>query len=184
MNSDINLMLKVQEGNLDKLGILFERYKLQLYGYFFRITWDKDTSEDLVQTVFFRIIKYKHNFSGTGKFTTWMYSIAHNVFADHYKKSSRFSQVEDFDIYKNEDLLYLNEKIENDEKVKMLNKALLRLPDDKKEVLIMSKYQKLKYKDMAEILGCTEGTVKSKVFRALQELKIEYNKIDGDKNAG
>lgn len=183
MNSDINLMLKVQEGNLDKLGILFERYKTQLFGYFFRTTWDRDVSEDLVQTVFFRIIKYKHNFSGTGKFTTWMYSIAHNVFIDHYKKNTRFTYVEDFDIYKNENAVNSSEYVENDESIEILNKALLKLPHEKKEVLVMSKYQKLKYKEIAEILGCTEGTVKAKVFRALSELKEIYKEMEGKKNA-
>lgn len=184
MNSDVSLMVKVQEGNLDKLGILFERYKTPLFGYFYRTTWDKDVSEDLVQTVFFRIIKYKHNFSGTGKFTTWMYSIAHNVFIDHYKKKSRVNNIDDFDIYENKDSFNTQDNVERNESIKLLNKALLKMPEDKKEVLILSKYQKLKYQEIAEILGCTEGTVKAKVFRALKELKDIYEKMEGDQNAG
>ena len=56
--------------------------------------------------------------------------------------------------------------------------ALGRLPEDKREVLLLSKYQDKKYREIAELLGCTESAVKVKVFRALQELKVLYREIE------
>ena len=84
--SDNVLMVKVQEGDLDKLGLLYQRYKKILFGYFYRQTCLAAISEDLVQNVFFRILKYRKQFRNEGKFTSWMYSIAHNVFIDHVRK--------------------------------------------------------------------------------------------------
>jgi RNA polymerase sigma factor (sigma-70 family) len=99
-DSDNELMGEVRSGDLDKLGLLFERHKDALFGYFYRNTHSAEISEDLVQSVFLRILKYRARFSGDGKFTTWMYHIAHNVHTDHFKKNNtqantgRFTPVE------------------------------------------------------------------------------------------
>src|SRR5690242_8089550 len=84
-------MLEVKAGQLDKLGILFERYSKSLFGFFYHMTSDKELSQDLVQNVFYRMLKYRHTFTADGKFITWMYHLARNVSADHFKKSKRFS---------------------------------------------------------------------------------------------
>jgi hypothetical protein len=65
-------MLKVKAGQLDQLGLLFERYNKPLYGFFYRLTTDGVISEDLVQNVFVRIIKYSHTYKGDGKLITKM----------------------------------------------------------------------------------------------------------------
>jgi RNA polymerase sigma-70 factor (ECF subfamily) len=85
--SDNALMLKVKEGDLDKLGLLFERYKRPLYGFFYGLTKNGEVSEDLVQNVFLRILKYRYLFRGEGDFKTWMFHIARNVNNDHFRKN-------------------------------------------------------------------------------------------------
>jgi len=64
------------------------------------------------------------------------------------------------------------------EKNTMLQLAMDRLPADKREILLLSKYQEKKYKEIGDILGCSEGAVKVKVFRALQELKVVYQQLE------
>ena len=86
--SDHEIMLMVKAGDLEKLGLLFERHKQLLYAYFFRHTHCIHTSEDSVQNVFLRILKYRQRFKGHGKFTSWMYYIARNVFLDHLKTNA------------------------------------------------------------------------------------------------
>jgi len=178
LSTDNNIMLKVKSGEIDKLGLLFERYKKPLFGYFYRTIHDKETSEDLVQNVFYRILKYRSKFAGHGKFTNWMYRIAHNVSVDHFRKNKPNQNTEEIT---DTDLKYLKPErdkiVENDES-QQLSQALQLLDPEEKEILVLSKYQGLKYKEIGEIIGCTEGAIKTKVFRAIVALKHIYLKLD------
>ena len=177
--SDNALMLKVKDGNLDKLGLLFERYKKPLFGFFYNMNKDAELCEDLVQNVFLRILKYRYLFRGEGDFKTWMFHIARNVNHDHYRKN-KVGKAESVDLWENrlghEDAYSV--QLLQDEETKMLSMALDRLPADKREIILLSKYQEKKYKEIGEILGCTEGAVKVKVFRALQDLKAAYQQLE------
>lgn len=177
--ADNALMTGVRDGDLDKLGLLFERYKRPLYGFFYGMNKDQELSEDLVQNTFLRILKYRHLFRGDGEFKTWMFHIARNVSHDHYRKNK--IKVKEA-VEKWEDRLghsenRANEMMAADER-NLLDLALDRLPEDKREIILLSKYQERKYKEIGELLGCSEGTVKVKVFRALQELKALYNQLE------
>jgi RNA polymerase sigma-70 factor (ECF subfamily) len=177
--SDNALMLKVKDGNLDKLGLLFERYKKPLFGFFYNMSRDTELSEDLVQNVFVRILKYRYLFRGEGDFKTWMFHIARNVNHDHYRKN-KLGKAESVEPWENrlghEDAYSV--QLLKDEENQMLTMALDRLPADKREIILLSKYQEKKYKEIGEILGCTEGAVKVKVFRALQDLKAVYQQLE------
>lgn len=177
--SDNSLMIKVKDGDLDRLGLLFERYKKPLYGFFYGLCRDQDLSEDLVQNTFMRILKYRHLFRGEGDFRTWMFHIARNVNNDHYRKNKLKvrESVEDWQERLGHDENRSNE-IQHGEEEQMLSMAMDRLPADKREILLLSKYQEKKYKEIGEIIGCSEGAVKVKVFRALQELKVVYQQLE------
>jgi len=83
-------MIRVKHGDLDKLAVLYERYSRALFGFFFKVTLDSQTSEDLVQTVFFKIIKYRDRYRAEeGSFVNWMFRIAHNANIDHYLSLDR-----------------------------------------------------------------------------------------------
>jgi len=172
-------MLSVKDGNLDKLGLLFERYKKPLFGFFYGMTKDSDLCEDLVQNVFFRILKYRYLFRGDGDFRTWMFHIARNVNHDHFRKN-KFKYKDAIEDW--EDRLVSDEnrstQFKDEDDLYMLSLAMERLPEEKREILLLSKFQDKKYKEIGEILGCTEGAVKVKVFRALQELKEVYQQIE------
>lgn len=171
-------MLKVKAGDIDKLGLLYERYQKMLFGFFWRISGSTDDSEDLVQTVFYLILKNRGQFKGKGKFISWMFQIAHNLWADHYKKMRKTDPRDDMERWELKDDLGVDEQIEKEEELRQLRKALHALQEDKKEVLILSRIQGLKYREIAEITGTTEGAVKIKVFRAMADLREEYARIE------
>lgn len=176
-STDAEIMQQVKSGDCQKLGILFERFKDQLFSYFYRQTYCSSSSEDMVQNVFLRILKYRQNF-GYGTFKAWMYQIAHNVYADYYKKNNRYktmSEINDLHLVEN----YTPEqKIDQQEKLQLLERAMQLLSDEQKQILILAKYQELKYKEIAEILNCSESNVKIRVFRALVQLKENYFKLE------
>jgi RNA polymerase sigma factor (sigma-70 family) len=172
-------MLKVKDGDLDRLGLLFERYKKPLYGFFYGMNKDAEVSEDLVQNVFFRILKYRYLFRGEGDFRTWMFHIARNVNHDNFRKN-KWQKTDALEHW--QDRLGINEnratEFQKDEELQLLSMAMDRLPEDKREILLLSKYQDKKYKEIGDIIGCSEGAVKVKVFRALQELKAVYRQLE------
>lgn len=177
--SDNALMLRVKEGDLDRLGLLFERYKKPLFGFFYGLNHDAELSEDLVQNVFFRILKYHYLFRGEGDFKTWMFHIARNVNHDHFRKN-KLGKRESIDQHHDKFLVQDSGSVQfqQDEEMRLLSSAMDRLPADKREILLLSKFQEKKYKEIGEILGCSEGSVKVKVFRALQELKVVYKQLE------
>jgi RNA polymerase sigma factor (sigma-70 family) len=172
-------MEKVKNGDLDKLGLLFERYKRSLFGFFYGMNKDTELSEDLVQNVFMRILRYRDGFRGDGEFRTWMFHIARNVNNDHYRKK-RVDARDSIDDWQETiaggDNRFV--EIQQEDDLQMLSRALARLAPDKREVLLLSKYQEKKYREIAEQLGCTESAVKVKIFRAVQELKEIYRKME------
>lgn len=171
-------MAKVRDGDLDKLGLLYERYKRPLLGFFVGMVHDRELGEDLLQNTFIRILKYRHLFRGDGDFRTWMYHIARNVKNDHFRKNKLAAEPVD----KWTDKIVHSEnraaEMQHEEEQDLLRRALDRLPEEKREVLLLSKYQERKYAEIGELLGCSEGAVKVKVFRALQELKIIYGQLE------
>lgn len=175
-------MEKVKNGDLDKLGLLFERYKKPLFGFFYGMNKDAELSEDLVQNVFVRILKYRTLFRGEGEFRSWIFHIARNVSHDHYRKK-KIQAKDSLDNW--EDRIGTDEnrlsQYQQAEDLELLSLAMDRLPEDRREILLLSKYQEKKYKDIGEQIGCSEAAVKVKVFRALQELKALYRQLEASR---
>ncbi|AWX45070.1 RNA polymerase sigma factor SigX [Flagellimonas maritima] len=173
-------MLKVKNGDLDKLGLLYERYKKKLFGFFYNLGNNPSVSEDLVQNVFVRILKYKASYSGEGIFAAWMFSMARNVNYDYHKKTSseKISRDVSPEDIKGKAEDYLNEAIEVDGNANMVRKALGMLPKEKREVLVLSKYREMKFSEIAKVIGCTEGAAKVRVHRALKDLRTIFLQME------
>ncbi|HEY4324329.1 MAG TPA: RNA polymerase sigma factor [Mucilaginibacter sp.] len=176
--ADNAIMLKVKAGDLDKMGLLFERYHRPLYGFLFHMTYNKQGSEDMVQQVFYKMIKYRHTFTGSGEFIHWMYSVARNTLKDGVKSKASRTKYENIDdmaerigggITPDEQFEKKQAKIE-------LHQAMGKLAEDEREILTLSRFQELKHQEIAQILNITEGAVKARVHRAMKELKNIYLK--------
>lgn len=177
--SDNEVMFKVRDGEVGKLGVLFERYHEKLYGFFIRYTGKRDVSEDLVQDVFFRVLKYRHTFRGEAPFTVWMYQLARNASADYFRKWKNESPMTEHTQERESDEPLPSEQMLEQEEHRLLRLAMSKLSEEKREVLVMSRFQELKYEEIGKILDCPVGTVKARVHYALKDLRDEYIKLAG-----
>jgi RNA polymerase sigma-70 factor (ECF subfamily) len=180
--SDENVMRAVRNGDVEKLGLLFERHHRALFDFFAKMTGSRAIAEDLVQDVFFRILKYRNTFQAESRFKTWMFHIARNVRVDYYKKhGSERPAFDDSEEELHGSFQLPSQALELDERTKLLECALFRLPPEKREILILSRYQEMKYEEIAQLLGCEPGTVKVRIYRAMKELRDIFFKLSKQK---
>lgn len=178
--SDTSIMMEVSNGNVPQLGILFDRHHRQLFSFFLRLTGSPALSEDLVQEVFLRILKYRRSFRPNSQFTTWMYQIARNARIDHTRKHGKDRVLDDTDSDA-PDLTVPPVDPCQVEAVDLVRRAMDRLPAEKREVLILARFHGLRHQEIGRILDCEPGTVRVRLFRALRELRRVYFKLTGEK---
>jgi RNA polymerase sigma-70 factor (ECF subfamily) len=174
-------MLKVRDGDVGKLGILYERHHGMLLNFFVRMTGDRHLSQDLVQDVFFRILKYRNTYREQSNFVTWMYRIARHVRFDDLRKKQREVLMDESEMDQPQTGPGPGENLEKVQEIRMLRGALQMLPPEKREVLVLSRFQLLKYEEIGEILGCEVGAVKVRVYRAIRELRDTFFQLAGEK---
>ena len=160
-------MRQVREGDLGVMAVLFERHHRALFNYFVHMNGNRDFSEDLVQDVFVRMLKYRHSYQPDKPFAAWMYQIARNTQSDAMQKRRFEVELGNADISSAHGM---DEKMKHEEEIALLRRAMARLPVDKRELLVLSRFQNLKYEEIASILGCEVGAVKVRVYRAVRAL--------------
>jgi RNA polymerase sigma-70 factor (ECF subfamily) len=182
--SDNNLMQQVQDGEVGQLAVLFERHHRALFRYFVAMNRDRPLAEDLVQDVFFRILRYRQTYNEAQSFTAWMYRIARNAGVDNARK--RRGEVVDIDEFAERREAASTQPDPEQTAVRrqdlnLLRRALDQLPPDKREILILSRFEGMKYDDIAQVLGCEVATVKVRVFRAVRALEQIYLTLEREK---
>jgi RNA polymerase sigma-70 factor (ECF subfamily) len=178
--SDEELMAQVRSGVGEMLGVLFERYHVPLFNFYRKLTGDRGVSEDLVQEVFFRILKYRHSYRVDTPFRAWMYQIARNARLDYLRKHRSETSWEP----EMSPAIEPVDTAQQSQESVLLHSALMRISEDKREVLVLSRFQDLKYEEIAQLLGCEVNTVKTRVHRALQELRQVFHQLEGGKLMG
>ncbi len=180
MQSDNELIRMVQAGDTGKMGILYERHKKDLFYYFYRMTNDAAKSEDLVQNTFMKVIRFSHRFQPDNKFNYWLYAIARNIWIDSVNKKDvlRHSSTEDALFDHSDDEPTAGVELEKAERHQMLHIAINRLSPKKKEAIVLSRFQGMKYKDIATLTNSTETNVKSRIRRGIEDLRIIMQKLE------
>ena len=172
-------MLQVRDGEVHMLGVLFDRYQAPLFNFYSKMTQDRTVSEDLVQEVFLRILRYRQTYRPGTAFRTWMYQIARNTRIDQVRKVRPESPLAAEPMAPT----HAADSAERKQEAQLLQRALMQLPEDKREVLVLSRFQELKYEEIARLLGCETGAVKVRVHRALQQLREVYMALENNPGA-
>lgn len=171
-------MEAVRQGDLGGLAVLFERHHRPLFNYFVHLNGNRDLSEDLVQDVFVRMLKYRQTYKPERSFTGWMYQVARNAQIDSHQKRKFEVGLDDTGITSTHSM---DENLGRKQEIALLRRAMARLPVEKRELLVLSRFQNLKYEEIASILGCDVGAVKVRVYRAVRALGQIYGELSGEK---
>jgi RNA polymerase sigma factor (sigma-70 family) len=168
--SDDVVMLAVQRGDVARLSTLFERYQLPLFNFFLRMTGDRHLSEDLVQDVFLRILKHRSTYKPGNQFRAWMYAIGRNLLSQYSASSKEVALTSDANEVASP-APGPAEALQSLDDCALSRAAMRQLPQDRREVLILSRFHGLKYEEVGAVIDCSGGAVKLRVHRAMQELR-------------
>lgn len=167
-------MNRVAGGDLDALVPLYDKYQQRLYNYFLRLTGDRHISADLTQNVFSRVISYRKSWKKENVFASWLFAMGRNIFYDHCRKNRIFSHSQSDELEERDDLLGSTEGDDRKERHQLVREALQKLPPEYREVLELSRFQEMSYREIAVLTETTEGAVKVKAHRAIRKLKEVY----------
>jgi RNA polymerase sigma-70 factor (ECF subfamily) len=171
--SDQELMRIVQAGDFSPASEIYDRYSSRIYNFAFRFLRNSEAAEDATQEVFVKMLKHANQFHGDAKLSTWLFSITANWCRDYLRKADNKAKEAD-------DVLITlpapadqspHHNLEQRENEKRVQKALTALTPEQREAILLSRYQGLSYAEIAQISGCSEGAVKTRVFRAMETLK-------------
>lgn len=166
--SDEMIMQRVAEGNLDLLKVLFDRHHEYVYNFLYKMCGDSMLSEDLTQDVFYKLIKYRSSYKN-GSFLSWLFTIARNNLKTHFARNHKnhlSADVLNHEIIENQN--------EAQEDYSHLQSALNKLSASDRELIVLNRFNNVRYEELAEIVGSTPGAVKTKVCRILKKLKEIY----------
>jgi RNA polymerase sigma factor (sigma-70 family) len=179
LTNDHALMLAVRDGELDALGVLFERHHGPLFGFLLKLTGDRTAAEDLTQIVFQRMLKYRHTYRNEGSFTAWMYHLARRCAADHFRRATAAAHVTDPAVINEhiDETPHAAQQAASRDDHALLQAALARLDREDREILLLARFQELSFADIAAILECSAGAAKVRAHRALRELRTTFFRL-------
>jgi RNA polymerase sigma-70 factor (ECF subfamily) len=164
---ETELMLRAKSGDRAAFEELYRLYQRPLVNYLYRLCWNRALAEDLLQEAFLRLWRAVPGYEPTAKVSTYIFRIAHNLFINEAARR-RETALEGADQeLRNEPASDLARR----EVQSVVKRAIEALPEGEREVLLLSEYQGFKYAEIAEVLGIPVGTVKSRMFSAVQRLK-------------
>jgi len=172
--SDEDLMLAVKAGDTAAFETLYRRHRDRLYAFLVRFTGNPATAQDLFQEAFLRVFRDRVSYEPRAAFTTWLFTIARHLFLDSLKRPSPVAASDvsrpAIDAVPDPAPDALGH-LEASERGVALRKALAALPDDDRAILLLSRFDGLRYAEIADILGMSAGAVKVRAHRALQTLR-------------
>src|SRR5881397_3983491 len=181
--SDQELMRIVQAGDFSPASKIYDRYSSRIYNFAYRFLKNAEAAEDATQEVFVKMLRHANQFHGDAKLSTWLFSITANWCRDYLRKADNKSK-DSADVLVTlpaPAALSPERTLERRENEKRIQKALSVLTPEQREAILLSRYQGLSYAEIAQISGCSEGAVKTRVFRAMETLK---KALSGESSGG
>ncbi len=175
--SDKDLLVKAGHGEPEAFGALYERYVNRIYNYVYYRTGNQHDAEDLTARVFFRAMRHITNYEDKGvPFSAWLYRIAHNLVANWHRDNSRRQEIPLNDGYtQNVEKEHPEAALLHSEEHDTLLNMIRKLPIDRQQLLILKYVDRLSNAEIGQIMGRTEGAIKSLYHRTLLSLRDDMD---------
>jgi RNA polymerase sigma-70 factor (ECF subfamily) len=186
-DSDEALMVRYQRGDVRAFEVLLTRHRKPVFNFILRFVREPAQAEDLLQETFLRVIKGVDGYEKQAKFTTWLYTIARNLCVDasrrakHRRAASLDAPMDSsekdgatlLDVTADKQAHATDRQVIGHELHGKMYDAIAKLSEEQREVFLMREFLDMPFKDIAEVVGCPENTVKSRMRYALEKLKLE-----------
>lgn len=176
--SDAEILAEVAAGDIDAYGKIVGRYRGRLYNFVFRFVSDKETAEDIVQETFLRAFRKRKEYRAIANFSTWLFTIAGNLAKSELRRRKRWRL---FSLHRDDESdtgMELPDETFRPDKVAessladdQIQDAIASLPENYRQVILLRDVEGMAYQEIAEIVDCPVGTVKSRVNRARLKLQ-------------
>lgn len=177
--SDEELMRAVGRGDVPAFDVLYHRYSKRLLYYFYKMLGqDEEKAQDFLHDLLLKIVERPELFSPEKRFSTWVFSVAHNMCKNEYRRLS-IRQTEDIEP---DDLAFdvdsIPESIDRKQFADMLALELEGLSEEHRTVFLLRYRESFSMREISDVLQCPEGTVKSRLFYAVRRLATRLKKFN------
>ena len=186
--SDQELVERAQKGDRAAFRVLVQRYQKRVYSIAYGVVRNEEDAFDVTQEAFIKVHRYLGNFQGSASFYTWLYRIVINLCIDHKRRSSKGPHV-DFDDSLDHERTAMEagstpirdpaKEFRRKELRAQIGQAIDGLSEKHKQVILLREVEGLSYKEMAEVLDISVGTVMSRLHHARQNLQNSLRKTLG-----
>lgn len=181
---DQKLVERVKAGDKRAFDLLVQKYQHKIIALIGRYVYDQHESQDVAQEAFIKAYRALPNFRGDSAFYTWLYRIAINTAKNHLVARGRRPldvDVDDAQYFEGENELKDIETPENSlyraELEEVIKRTLTKLPEDLRVALTLREFDGMSYEDIADVMDCPVGTVRSRIFRAREAIDKEISPL-------
>jgi|TARA_B110000879_G_scaffold209240_1_gene296488 RNA polymerase sigma-70 factor (ECF subfamily) len=179
--TDQQLVVRVQKGDKRAFDLLVLKYQYKVHAIVARFIRDSDEVKDVVQEAFIKAYRALPKFRGDSQFYTWLYRIAVNTAKNYLVARSRRPPSSDVDL---EDAEYYSgseqlkdfgtpeNQLFRDQLEEVINQAIIELPEDLRTAVTLREYEGLSYEDIAAVMNCPVGTIRSRIFRGRESIDV------------
>ncbi|MBN1593214.1 MAG: sigma-70 family RNA polymerase sigma factor [Candidatus Coatesbacteria bacterium] len=173
--TDDELIDKVRAGNFQSFEELIDRYRNQVFNFVYRILGSRDEAEDILQDTFMKVYQHLPRYKKQSKFSSYLFTIAHNLSMNRVNYRKR-SQMKLDTLAQSDDEKSITDRtpdsqMRENEIASVVHKAIEKLPPKYRAALVLSEFEGFSYKQIGDVLNCSVGTVKSRIFRARDLLR-------------
>jgi len=168
---DARLMQEIALHNNERaFEVLYDRYSAQMYRYFYRLLWQNAAkSEDFTQDLFLKIIEKPHLYDPSRNFCTWLYTLATNMCKNEYRRKPTLS-LQEAEVQEQIYHAFLPEKLDQQRLDSELREAIGQLAEPHRQCFVLRYQEACSVAQIAEIMDCPEGTIKSRLHYALKQI--------------